>query len=1245
MINTIRKSVYQHGYLLIIAAWLYTISFIFSNYWSYHASPEKVKSTLEHHIHEQEKKINQVFSDTGLLSHLINHQFDRQAAEMPNAFFGLFIYTTNASNISENRYWSTNKMEVPNTQLLMPDGQLLITNAGGSFVLHKKTVQLQKNSYQVFAVLPVYWSYFMENKYFQSDFAASEGLGEQYEISTDSNSLPVLGSSGNYLFSIDLKVGKAFIAYDAITILLRILAIVLLLFFCHLLAEELALKNHFTRGFGILVLIVLFLRLMAYFFRFPFDYTALPLFDPTIYASSIIHPSLGDLLINAVLSCWLLLFIKNHLPPTNLLFNSMKPALYFIGVFIVFTSSFFGLVHIVQSLVVDAKISFDVTNIFSLNIYSVISFVILCFLALIFFVLSQILLDPFFRSSKLGIAEITTVIVTGFVCIYVFIQPKNNLLYLSVLLWLVAFLYLLQYRKADMQVTLVRSPFFIFWVMIFAVSIAGLVIQQNRTVEYEQRKRVAEKLAIQTDPSGESLLSIATSNFNNSYLVNNFNRLEANELSNKLFKDSLINQNFSGYLNKYETRIYTFDSLFHPLFNEDSLNYASIKTIVLNQSTQTDVPDLYRFEKSKEGFSYIFQKNIVDEKGIIGYLYVLLKSKRYKSEALFPELFNQSGDIALDGSMNYAFAVYYDGKILNHYNNYNFPSELNLGEIPNVEFTYKTVGDYSELWYNSGKNRQVVVVKRNTWIIELVTLFAYLFAAFLIVIGIFYFVSRLIYVRFKWAGIKSLFRLNIRSQIQATILFVSVFSFIVIGIATISFFIYRYNTSNEERLTKSIQVMANELNNQFVNADVIPSKTLNQSEKYALEKSFSDISDLHNVDINFYNESGDLILSTQPYIYNKHLLSEKMDPTAFSEMKFNHRIRFLQSEKVGQFKYLSVYVPMVSPTNILYGYLNIPYLNSQLELNQEISGFLATLINLNAFILLLAGAIAFLLTNRITASLSLIGATMQKMNLGAKNQEIAWSGTDEIGSLVKEYNTMVRKLDQSVQSLAKSEREGAWREMARQVAHEIKNPLTPMKLSIQFLQKAISEDAPNKKELSNRMAATLIEQIDQLARIAGDFSQFANIGNIQLNYIDLGELIESLVVLYQANDDIHFYWQLPTNKAIIYADKLQINRLFTNLLQNAIEAGAEKANGIHIHIDLKNENNKAIVVIRDESGGISDLMMPHIFSPNFTTKTAGTGLGLAICKGIVEKANGQIQFTSKEGVGTSFTIQFPLVQV
>lgn len=1245
MINSIRNSVYQHGYLLIIAAWLYTISFIFTNYWNYHASPEKVKTSLEYAIHQEEKKINAVFADTALLKQLIHHQFTQETTALPKAFFGIFIYKTIQSGKLENVYWSSNKMEVPLAQLSMQDGQLFIANPHGSFVLIKKTVLIQYKQYPVFAVLPVYWSYFMENKYFHSDFASSEGLSEQYEISTDSNALPLVSSNGAYLFSIDLKVGKAFVSYDSISILLRVLSVVLLLIFGHLLAEELSLKGQFYKGFGLLLGGVLILRLMAYLFHFPFDYSKLPLFDPTIYASSKLHPSLGDLLINAILSCWLLLFLKNHLPRTKAIIKQIHPLVYSIVVFILITCSFFGLVHIVQSLVVDAKISFDVTNIFSLNIYSVLGFVILCFLALIFFIMAQILLKPFFDQKRLGISGITTVILTGLLCIYVFVKPSDTVFYLYILVWLLAFLALMQYRKADIEISLVRSPFFIFWVMIFALSIATLVIQQNRVVEFEQRKRIAEKLAIQTDPTGECLLSIATSNFDNGFLATNFKRFEEGEISNKFIKDSLINQNFSGYLNKYETRIYTFDSLFHPLFNEDSLNYASIKTIVLNQAVQTDVPDLYRYEKSKEGFSFIFQKNIVSSNGTIGYLFVLLKSKRYKSESLFPELFNQSQDIVLDGSMNYAFAVYNDGKIVNHYNNYNFPSELNLADIPNFEFTYKTVGDYSELWFNSGKNRQVLVVKRNTWILELITLFAYLFCSFLIVIGVFYLVSRLIKVRFKWSGIRSLFRFNIRSQIQATIIFLSVFSFIVIGIATISFFILRYNASNEDRLTKSIQVMANEMNSQFVNADYIPSKSLTQTEKYALEKLVSDISDLHNVDINYYNESGELILSTQPYIYNKHLLSEKMEPQAFEEMKYNHRIRFLQSENIGKFKYLSVYVPMVSPTNILYGYLNIPYLNSQIELNQEISGFLATLINLNAFIFLLAGAIAFFLTNRITASLNLIGSTMQKMNLGAKNQEIEWTGTDEISVLVKEYNTMVKKLEQSVESLAQSEREGAWREMARQVAHEIKNPLTPMKLSIQFLQKAMQDDSPNKKELSQKMTDTLIEQIDQLAKIAGDFSQFANIGNTQLNHIDLVEMIQSLVVLYQANEQIHFTWQASIDKAIIHADKVQINRLFTNLLQNAVEAGAEQANGIPIHITLRTENNEAIVNITDESGGISDLMIPHIFSPNFTTKTSGTGLGLAICKGIVEKANGQIHFTSKEGVGTSFTIRFPLAQM
>ncbi len=353
----------------------------------------------------------------------------------------------------------------------------------------------------------------------------------------------------------------------------------------------------------------------------------------------------------------------------------------------------------------------------------------------------------------------------------------------------------------------------------------------------------------------------------------------------------------------------------------------------------------------------------------------------------------------------------------------------------------------------------------------------------------------------------------------------------------------------------------------------------------------------------------------------------------------------LQSETIGSFGYLSIYIPLMTDTGETYGYLNIPYLNSQIDLNQEISGFLATLINLNAFIFLLAGAIAFFITNQITASLSLIGATMKKMNLGAKNQQIDWNRDDEIGVLVNEYNNMVRKLELSAATLAKTEREGAWREMARQVAHEIKNPLTPMKLSIQYLQHAIQQGAPNVHILSNNLAKTLIEQIDQLAKIASDFSQFANIGIVKLEKFAVTQSIQSLKDLYAGDSLVTINVVDLSTNSFIESDKVQINRLFMNLIQNGVEAGKEWKGKVMIDIQLKNLNEFIVIDISDQSGGISDAMKANMFRPNFTTKSAGTGLGLAICKGIVEQANGSIQYQSIDGVGTTFTIQLPTTTI
>jgi two-component system, NtrC family, nitrogen regulation sensor histidine kinase NtrY len=680
------------------------------------------------------------------------------------------------------------------------------------------------------------------------------------------------------------------------------------------------------------------------------------------------------------------------------------------------------------------------------------------------------------------------------------------------------------------------------------------------------------------------------------------------------------------------------------LFNDDSTTkFAEIKSLIITQGKSTHTEGLYYHEDRSDRFSYLYEKQVKGRNGdTLGYLFIIAKPKRYKSEALYPELFNQATDVSSDLNTNYAYAVYSNGKLINSFNDFNFSRQLAPSQLPFYELEWRKGNDRSELWYKPSKNKVVVLVKKEVFALEAVTLFAYFFFSFLFIVLFFHAARFMVNTNFHWRKILNTASLSIRNQIHLTIIFISLFSFIIIGVATISFFVIRFNRSNADRLGRTSQVMVNEIEAKINAIKVLDDNVsiYDLGLKNELDKTLAEVSDIHNVDVNFFDKEGELRLSTIPYLYSKGILNRRMDPGAYFEMSHNKRAEWLQNETVGKFSYLSIYVPIKNESQETFAYLNIPYLNSQRELNEEISNFLVTLINLNAFIFLLAGAIAFFLANKITSSLSLISAKMRDVNLGTINEEIHWQNRDEIGALVNEYNKMVKKLEASANALARSEREGAWREMARQVAHEIKNPLTPMKLSIQHLQRAIDSGSPNVKELSERMAATLIEQIDQLSQIAADFSQFANIGNIKPEVVNVEQVLASLVGLYSSDGRLNLHFTSAVSQPNIYADKTQINRLFTNLIKNAIEASQEH-HPINIQITVNSVSSNILVSIQDEGSGIPLEMQEKIFSPNFTTKTSGTGLGLAICKAIVEKANGTIWFETEEGRGTVFYVSFP----
>jgi two-component system, NtrC family, nitrogen regulation sensor histidine kinase NtrY len=529
-------------------------------------------------------------------------------------------------------------------------------------------------------------------------------------------------------------------------------------------------------------------------------------------------------------------------------------------------------------------------------------------------------------------------------------------------------------------------------------------------------------------------------------------------------------------------------------------------------------------------------------------------------------------------------------------------------------------------------------------LIEIISVFSYFFCAFLFMIALLQFISILLKAGNDWRLINAFWQLNIRSQVHGTIIFISVLSFIIIGIATISFFIDRYNRNNIDKLSRTSGIMIKEMQKSIFNREAVTDSTFNSdsAEVYDLQNLIDEVADIHNVDVNVYDLEGNLQASSEFEVYSKGILSTKMHPEAYYHLHRMRQVQYVQEETMSSLQYLSIYSAVRDEKGRVLRYLNIPYFSSQIDLNQEISNFLVTIINLNAFIFLIAGTIALFIANKITRSFSVIGDKMKAITLGKTNEEIKWNRDDEIGELVKQYNKMVRQLEQSAAALAKSEREGAWREMARQVAHEIKNPLTPMKLSIQYLQKAINNNQTNVKVLTTNVANTLIEQIDHLSKIAADFGRFANIGNRNLEVFDLHQVLESLRDLYSSNPKVEMLWLKAGDEILMEADRTHMNRLFTNLLTNAIDACEDKE-VCRIKIIEQLNKGSILIQVQDNGEGIPEEMQPRIFTPNFTTKTSGTGLGLAMCKSIIEQAGGRIWFQTTLGMGTTFFVELPII--
>ena len=1245
----IRNMVRSKYVLLLISGILFLLSFFFNKEFSNRSSVIRETRLAEKYLQTQERDFEHFLADTALVRKTMDHEESlEELTALTKKKYGIFIYNMPPYRALEMKFWSDQLVAPPADLINEEDGEYFRKLSNGWYSVIKRTRLVDDGSrIFFFAVIPVRSDFFITTDYLPQEFSFSGEADRWVQISKKETEWPVHSVNGQIVFYLDKKTTGAVSYNDKATLFLRFSALIFLLVFIHFWVDAISIKQGNWRAVGVLVFVLTLLRAFTYFYPSVLNFRQFELFSPLIYGSNGVQRSLGDLLINAILFCWVTLYawtkFKEVERPTKGFSYVLKCISGIFSLFLLIWSTFM-LASVIRSLVADSKISFDVTNIFSLNnVYTVSGFAAMAFLALSYHYFSRLLLKlmlPLF--GKRPVLVYFAISITGLLYLTVLSGHTDVLFYLPVLLWLLVYTWLLStngiiYRKIRINVTGI-----LLWIFVYSVSMSVIMLTENNKLEWEKRKRMAERMALETDPSSETLLNIATQYLDNEFLLENFSRFRDPDKS-LVLRDSLLNDFYSGYLNQYDTRLYVYDSAGSGLYNIDPTSFESLNTILNVQSKETNIKGLFYYEASFDRYNYITRRMVTDTLDRpIGSVFIVSNPKNYRSDALFPELFKLYKKQGPENPSIYSSAIYLNSRLVSPPVKYPFATSLNPEDIPAGEFTQIRRGSYDELWYKVNKSKVVVIARDRESFIETITLFSYIFCSFLFLVALVQLIGFIVRTGFTFPGLKKLVQFNIRTQVHSTIIFISIFSFLIIGATTISFFISRFNRNNNDKLSRTMRIMVNEMQKKLTDSRTFDDQiTIYDSvSNVDLQKLVRDVAEIHGVDVNVYGLNGDLYVTSEANVYTKGVLSRKMDPVAFYHLSKLKQIQHAQDERIGKLSFLSIYSPVRDEEGRLYCYINIPYFTSKPELDQEISNFLMTIINLNVFIFLIAGLIALLITNRITSSFSLISNKMKEINLGKHNDEINWTRNDEIGDLVKEYNKMVAKLGESADALAKSEREGAWREMARQVAHEIKNPLTPMKLSIQYLQKAISNNQPNVKELSASVANTLVEQIDHLSKIAADFSQFANIGFTKVELFDLHDVLGSLQDLYSHNEKLEMTYDTYPGALVVNADRTQLNRLFTNLLANAVEA-CEGKDRIRIHIAEKNESGKITVSIRDNGEGIAPEMQSRIFIPNFTTKSSGTGLGLAMCKGIVEQAQGRIWFETRAGEGTVFFVEFP----
>ncbi|NOT73846.1 MAG: HAMP domain-containing histidine kinase [Cyclobacteriaceae bacterium] len=983
-----------------------------------------------------------------------------------------------------------------------------------------------------------------------------------------------------------------------------------------------------------LFVILLGVRMGMIAINFPAMYLATDLFDPKKFASSSLNASMGDLFFNSLA----LLILVSYLFWNFKEFRTVQWMLQRSGIqrailgTVCLLACFFALLFpydFIESIYHNSTLALDLIQSLSFDkvvITAITSVLIGCISSFLIIHVLFALANHLFEKSNISFF-IGLVVAAGIFVAQSYLLNRD----LSVTLFL-GLLFFSVLKISRINGGVFRISFQVFIYLIFSLSIFSYQNASAIRVFYKERQlqdqfRFGKDFLMERDVLGEYLLDDTRQKIQKDQFIQT--RLNSPFLSKSAVVDKIRRVYLNNYFDRYEISITTkkTEQIAEELF-EDSDSVVSPISFI-----PTDYPGI-SYAKATEGNTvkrYHVRIPIYYQR-MVGIVQLDLSLKRVIPQNVYPELLIDNRFNQIYRNKDFSYAIFTKGELITSFGPFNYEKGFPLARIDDPLLYSAGVVDrnYSHIGIEDSDGSVAIVSASSYPSFYLITNFSFWFAVGLASL----FIAQLIAGSFSYSRGE---KFNYTSRIQLFIFFAFLLPVLAVSITTLTLI----GKSNEEGIEKDFLERSGTISERI--AGLIALDSLNDVNEVNLESWIEENAVSSKIDISVYTPAGKLIATSQPALFDNQLISPLLDRNAWKEIVLEKEIHAVTSEQIGKLKYSCAYSSVLSPeTGKLLAIVGLPFFESATFLQRSQSLIISNILIVFVIVFVLFSLLSFWASSSLTFPIKFITKTLGQTTLTGQNKPIQWNSSDEIGTLVKEYNKMVQNLVESKDALALSEKENAWREMAKQVAHEIKNPLTPMKLTLQQMEQALKMgNIPLEK--SQKSVDVLLKQVEILNEIATSFSTFASMPAPSPQAVDLNDTLQTAANLFADESSGRVVCHLGSDSCKVLVDLTSFSRALSNIIINAIQSRKEEQRQVEVSIGFEVNKNSVLITIRDNGKGMSKEVQERVFQPQFTTKQSGSGLGLAMTRQIIHQAGGKIWFESIMDQGTTFFIELPVV--